>query len=123
MAGNTGEARAVAGKAAGAIDLEHLERVTFGNRTLAREVLSLFDRQAQKLLADIVAAKDDRTRREAAHAIRGAALGVGANAVAAAADELEVAGLDAAEVAGATGRLAAHIAAARLAIARLLTKD
>jgi len=123
MAGRSGEAKPVAAKTADAIDLEHLDRVTFGNRALACEVLSLFDRQAEKLLAEIVVAPDDRSRREAAHTLRGAALGIGATAVAEAADELESAGLNAVAVAGATGRLAAHIAAARLAIARLLIAD
>lgn len=115
----SGEAKA-AEEGAGAIDRAHLDRATFGNRALAREVLSLFDRQAEKLLAEIVVAADDRARREAAHAIRGAALGIGAARVAEAADDLEAAGGNA--VAGATGRLAARIAAARIAIAEILAK-
>ena len=123
MVGRANEAKPVAAKATHTVDLEHLDRVTFGNRALAREVLSLFDRQAEKLLAEIAAARDDRSRRDAAHALRGAALGIGAAAVAEAAGELESPGLDAAAVAGATGRLAAHIAAARLVIARLLIKN
>jgi HPt (histidine-containing phosphotransfer) domain-containing protein len=123
MVGRAGEAKPMAAKTADPIDLEHLNQVTFGNRALAREVLSLFDRQAEKLLAEIVAAPHDRSRREAAHALRGGALGIGAVAVAEAAGELETAGQDAADVTGATGRLAAHIAAARLAIARFLTAD
>ena len=121
MAGQAGEAKAVAMDGAGAIDLAHLGRATFGNRALAREVLSLFDRQAEKLLTVIAAAADDRARREAAHAIRGAALGIGAARVAEAAEDLETAEGNA--VAGATGRLAARIAAARLAIAEILAKD
>ena len=111
---------AAAGDSASAIDLDHLERATFGNRALAREVLSLFDRQAEKLLAEIASASDDRARREAAHTIRGAALGIGAAGVAEAAEDLEAEGLDASEATGATGRLAARVAAARLAIAHLL---
>ena len=120
MAGQSGEAKAAAMDGAGAIDLVHLDRATFGNRALAREVLILFDRQAETLLAAIAAATVDRARREAAHAIRGAALGIGAALVAEAAEDLETAEGNA--VAAAAGRLAARIAAARLAIAEILAK-
>ena len=61
-----------------AIDLSFLDRVTFRDRSLAREVLVLFGQQAESLLTLIAEAGDERTRREAAHKLKGAARGVGA---------------------------------------------
>jgi hypothetical protein len=46
-------AAAAAAGAQPAIDLAHLDRMTFGEENLAREVLQLFDRQADTLLAHI----------------------------------------------------------------------
>ena len=108
---------------AGPIDLAHLDRATFGNPALKAEVLALFDRQAVKLVAEIGAAADARRRAEAAHGLRGAALGVGANAVAEAAAAFEPAPADAAALAGALARLGARVAEARAAIAGLLARD
>lgn len=71
-----------------AIDLVHLSRMTFGDRALEREVLSLFARQAAQL-----AGKIENAEREAmgalAHTLKGSASGVGAWSVARAATELE----------------------------------
>ena len=71
-----------------AIDLEHLARMTLGERSLEREVLALFDRQAEMLLP--------RIRRGApavaaasAHTLKGSALGIGAFRVARAAEAVE----------------------------------
>ena len=46
----------------GAIDLSFLDRVTFRDRSLAREVLVLFGEQADSLLVVIAEAGDERTR-------------------------------------------------------------
>jgi HPt (histidine-containing phosphotransfer) domain-containing protein len=112
-----------AGGTAGPVDLAHLDRATFGNAELRREVLAMFDRQAVKLMAEIAAARDTHTRREAAHTLRGAALAIGANAVAGACAEIEESAGDADELKGALARLAIRVAEARLAIGGMLAKD
>jgi HPt (histidine-containing phosphotransfer) domain-containing protein len=71
-----------------AIDLEHLARMTLGEHTLEREVLTLFDRQAGILLArmrDAVPA----AMAAFAHTLKGSARGIGAWRVAEAADAVE----------------------------------
>jgi hypothetical protein len=83
-------------------------------------VLRLFDTQAVRLEAEISSASDTRIRSEAAHGLRGAALGIGANAVAKAAAEIE-AGPD--DMGGALARLSARVAEVRMAIGELLTKN
>jgi HPt (histidine-containing phosphotransfer) domain-containing protein len=106
-----------------AIDIRHLARMTLGERTLQREVLALFDRQADVLLP--------RIRRGApplaaslAHTLKGSAVSIGAFKVARAAEAVEEAqGLtdrDAA-VAAAVERLAAVLAEAKAEIARLIS--
>lgn len=105
------------------IDLAQLERATFGDQALARDVLSLFSERAETLLADIVDARDARSRRDAAHSLKGAALGVGAVAVAEAAAELEAVAGDPHAFPGAIVHLATLVAVARLAIAGLLMRD
>jgi HPt (histidine-containing phosphotransfer) domain-containing protein len=112
-----------AGGTAGPVDLAHLDRATFGDAELRREVLAMFDRQAVKLMAEIAAAPDPHTRREAAHTLRGAALGIGANAVAGACAEIEESAGDPDDLKGALARLAIRVAEARLAIGGLLAKD
>ena len=69
------------------IDLEHLERMTLGERELEREVLMLFAQQATDLLARLE--KLPREGASLAHTLKGSARGIGAFAVAEAADELE----------------------------------
>lgn len=101
----------------GAIDPTHLARMTLGEPSLEREVLALFDRQAEILLP--------RIRRGAgpiaaagAHTLKGSALGIGAFAVARAAEAVERAGD--AELASAIDALGEALAAASAEIARLL---
>ncbi|MEL6363606.1 MAG: Hpt domain-containing protein [Pseudomonadota bacterium] len=61
-----------------AIDLEHLEKYVAGDRALRDEVLGIFEQQAElwTRMLDVNAA--DEAWRDAAHALKGAARGVGA---------------------------------------------
>jgi HPt (histidine-containing phosphotransfer) domain-containing protein len=103
----------------GAIDLSFLDRVTFRDRSLAREVLVLFGQQADSLLALIAEATDEQTRIEAAHKLKGSARGVGAFDVARAAEEIETA-KDAAEFGAALAHLTIRITEARIALTGLI---
>lgn len=72
------------------LDREHLDRQTFGDADLAREVLGLFAGQCDRLipgLADPDLAPE--ARADLAHTLKGSALGVGAARVAALAGRLE----------------------------------
>ena len=71
-----------------AIDRAHLARMTFGDPALERELLQLFDRQAALLVARMHGT-EAATVRTLAHTLKGSAVGVGANRVAAAAAALE----------------------------------
>ena len=101
-----------------AIDANHLARMTLGELSLQREVLALFDRQADVLLP--------RIRRGApplaatlAHTLKGSAVSIGAFKVARAAEAVEQAqGQQAA--ADAIDMLAAVLEEAKAEIARLL---
>ena len=72
-----------------AIDVAHLNRQTMGDRSLEREVLELFRRQARILLFRFDALTGPTERADVAHTLKGSARGVGANRVAFAAEELE----------------------------------
>ena len=110
------------------IDTQHLSRMTLGELSLQREVLALFDRQADILLprirrgAPVVAAAS-------AHTLKGSAVGIGAFKVARAAEAVEQAqkpdkeqAKDAA-IAAAIDTLAAVLDEAKAEIARLLQAD
>jgi HPt (histidine-containing phosphotransfer) domain-containing protein len=71
-----------------AVDLAHLARMTLGEKELEREVLELFERQADMLLAHM-AAEDPRMLGALAHTLAGSASGIGAWKVAEAARALE----------------------------------
>ena len=71
-----------------AVDLAHLARMTLGEKALEREVLELFERQADMLLAHM-AAEDPRMLGALAHTLAGSASGIGAWKVAEAATVLE----------------------------------
>lgn len=64
------------------LDRSALEERTFGDRDLAADVLGLFEAQCRRLLP-AVSGQDRGAAREAAHALRGSALGIGAGRVAA----------------------------------------
>jgi hypothetical protein len=93
--------------------------MTLDDRSLEREVLTLFDRQADMLMqrmqntcpANIAAA---------AHTLMGSARGIGAWPVARAAGEVEAAAAVDGEIAPALAVLAACLTEARVAIADLL---
>ena len=70
-----------------ALDLDHLARMTLGERELEREVLMLFTQQSTDLLARLE--KLPREGASLAHTLKGSARGIGAFAVAEAADNLE----------------------------------
>lgn len=71
-----------------AIDADHLERMTLGDRRLEREVLELFVRQNTIMLNRIVGA-EPAMAAAAAHTLKGSARGIGAWRVARAAELLE----------------------------------
>lgn len=81
---NSHTARPVPSKA---IDLQHLSAQTMGDKALEIEVLQLFARQTRQLLKNL--SDDAGKRSEIAHRLKGAALGIGAFAVADAAAAVE----------------------------------
>jgi hypothetical protein len=103
------------------IDLVHLARMTRGDRSLEREVLQLFDRQATTMIGRMRSSAGPEVSA-AAHVLTGSARGIGAWPVARAAQAVEqaVAGLGEAELATAIERLGAAVEAARAVIAELL---
>ncbi len=106
--------------AAPAIDCVHLKQMTFGDRALERELLQLFDRQAELLLARM-RASEPAVLVTLAHTLKGSAAGVGAGEVARAAAAAEQAATRSpADCSAALAVLAAAIGAARAEIAALL---
>jgi HPt (histidine-containing phosphotransfer) domain-containing protein len=103
-----------------AIDRGHLARMTFGDRSLEREVLELFDRQAAMLI-ERMRGGEPATVASLAHTLKGSAAGIGASHVARTADAAEIAaGRTAAECSLAIDRLAQAVDEARALIAQLL---
>jgi len=103
-----------------AIDRRHLTRMTFGDRSLEREVLELFDRQAVMLIGRIRAG-NPAAIASLAHTLKGSAAGIGAGSVARSADAAEIAaGGSAAECSAAIDSLVQAVDEARALIAELL---
>jgi HPt (histidine-containing phosphotransfer) domain-containing protein len=73
-----------------AIDLVHLARMTLGDRSLEREVLQLFDRQARMLVGRLRGGSP-AAAAALAHTLKGSARGIGAGRVARAAELVEFA--------------------------------
>src|SRR5262245_10007719 len=90
------------------IDLVHLARMTLGERSLEREVLQLFDRQAAILMGRMQAAPA-AAMAALAHTLKGSARAIGAERVARAAETVEF--VDTAVAADVARALAALIAA------------
>ena len=103
------------------IDLGHLARMTLGDRELEREVLRLFERQAEMLLVKMRGASASATAGYA-HTRKGSARGIGAGAVAKAALEVETAAqaADPAQLSEALGALVLAVGEARRVIGDLL---
>jgi HPt (histidine-containing phosphotransfer) domain-containing protein len=103
------------------IDLAHLSRMTLGEKSLEAEVLALFDRQADLLLARMRQAPPAAVGAFA-HTLKGSARGIGAWQVAAAAETVErlAAGPGPVDLADVLDRLAGAIDEARASIADLL---
>lgn len=75
----------------GAIDFTHLETYVGGDRGIAREVLALFCEQARTVLPAMDPAGRADDWRNAAHSLKGSALGIGAFALAEACGAAETA--------------------------------
>lgn len=102
------------------IDREHLARMTFGDLSLERELLELFDRQAAVLL-ERMRTTDGAAVAALAHTLKGSALGIGALGVAQTAVAVEQA-REPVAMRAALERLAVAIEAARAHIGALLRK-
>lgn len=102
------------------IDLAHLARMTLGERSLEREVLQLFGRQADMLMVRMRIAAP-AVVAAAAHTLKGSARGIGAWDTAAAAERVELAApAGGPELDAALTGLAAAIDQATLVIAEIL---
>jgi HPt (histidine-containing phosphotransfer) domain-containing protein len=102
-----------------AIDMEHLSHMTLGERSLEIEVLRLFERQAELLLARMREVGPEGVAT-LAHTLSGSAKGVGAWRVAAAAEAAESAVKQREPLDPAMAGLAASVDEARRTIAGLL---
>ncbi|HZP76347.1 MAG TPA: Hpt domain-containing protein [Pseudolabrys sp.] len=103
-----------------AIDTGHLSRMTLGDQSLAREVLELFDRQAAMLIARMRESSVPAVVSACAHTLKGSARGIGAFAVASAAEAVELTAGGSGSLEGDLARLAQAISEAKTAIAGLL---
>jgi HPt (histidine-containing phosphotransfer) domain-containing protein len=104
----------------GPIDRAHLSRMTLGEKELEREVLALFDRQAELLLARMRKA-EPAVVAAAAHTLKGSARGIGAWQVANTAEALELAAAGSlSEFKTALVKLDAAVAETKVAIVDLL---
>ena len=79
------------------IDLVHLAKQTSGDKALELEVLHTFARQARSCMSDLASGRADLVA-QTAHKLKGAALAIGAFSVSAAAEKIESAGGDAANL-------------------------
>ena len=107
-----------------ALDVDHLERQSLGDRDLAEELLRLFDCQAAQTLAKLlVTGQNPKFLSDLAHTLKGSARAVGAMAVAEAAQNIEAAlaqGLRGEALGPHLAVAGAAVAGARSAIATLL---
>lgn len=105
---------------AAVLDRNHLARMTFGDRSLEREVLQLFDRQSE-LLLERMRTSEPAAIATLAHTLKGSAVGIGAKRVASAAAEVEAtAQAKPGEMSRAIGELAQAVEEARAEISALI---
>jgi|EndMetStandDraft_3_1072993.scaffolds.fasta_scaffold646691_1 hypothetical protein len=102
------------------IDVSHLARMTLGDSSLEREVLQLYDRQAEMLLARMQQAAPAAAAAYA-HTLKGSSSGIGAWKVAQAAEAVERAATTCSpDIGTAVVNLGIAIGEARTVIAELL---
>jgi HPt (histidine-containing phosphotransfer) domain-containing protein len=102
------------------IDLIFLAHQTLGDEQLETELLLLFDRQAGDILANLAAAPSASARVDLAHRLKGSARAIGAAAVAAAAEDYELAAQKNATLSTNFAALSAAVGEARSAIRHLM---
>jgi HPt (histidine-containing phosphotransfer) domain-containing protein len=102
-----------------AIDLQHLSKMTLGERALEREVLELFHQQATMLTGRMREAAP-AVIAASAHTLKGSARGIGAWRVARAAEAVERAASDEVRLKTAVDTLGASVSEAKAEIADLL---
>jgi len=100
------------------LDRAHLARMTFNDRGLEREILQLFDRQAE-LLIGRMRGSEPAAVATLAHTLKGSAVGIGASRVAQAAAAAEQAANSALECRCAIDHLAQAVDEVRAEIAAL----
>jgi HPt (histidine-containing phosphotransfer) domain-containing protein len=105
----------------GPIDVDHLQRMTLGDASLEREVLTMFSAQAASLIGSLAALPADAGAL--AHTLKGSARAIGAFAVADAAGDLEATLQIGGDPSEALGDLNAAIAQARTAIDAILRRS
>lgn len=104
------------------IDFSHLFRMTLGDHSLEREVLQLFDRQTEMLIARMSAA-EPAAAAALAHTLKGSARGIGAWTVASAAERVEIMSANAGDLRPAIEALSQAASQARATIAdHLITR-
>ena len=103
------------------LDLDHLSRMTLGDAQLEQEVLAMFAEQAVRLIAAMAALPTDAGAL--AHKLKGSARGIGAFAVADAAERVEAALGEAGETAAALEALRDAVAQAHAAIEAFLGRS
>ena len=81
----------------GAVDFAYLEGYAAGDQTVVDEVLSLFREQAEIWMPLLDPAAPGQSWRDAAHTLKGSALGIGAGNLSEVCGEAERAGDDAIE--------------------------
>jgi HPt (histidine-containing phosphotransfer) domain-containing protein len=102
------------------LDRAHLERMTRGDRSLEREVLQLFDRQAELLIGRMRGSAPAAVAT-LAHTLKGSATGIGAGRVARAAEDAELSANQAPSECGrAVDQLAVAIDEVRVEIGAIL---